>query len=258
MKLLIQIIAVALTFFVALTAIASERVEQEYVIKDVLEVQASSGVRLERIQGETESLKLKTSAELLKHVHVDLTDGKLTLTVEKKFSDPFSWMSKDDVVFSLAIKNLQLIGLSGGVDAKVGKITLPALTIKSSGGADSIFTNLNVKDLSIEASGGSDIKVDTLSSETVRLQISGGSDFNIRQKGTTNSLAINAGGGSNCNAKNLDSFNADVIAGGASDVEVNASKTLKVNAGGASDIDYYGNPQITSHINGASDLTAHK
>jgi len=256
MKLLTQVTALILPLVFALNASANETIEREYTIKDVREVRVSSGINLELTQGDTESLKLKTSAELFKYVRVDLTNDKLSLYVEKEFDDVFSWFNSDEVFFTLVVKNPELVDFSGGVDAKVGELHLPNLTVKTSGGTDADFANLDIKQITIEASGGSDVDVSRIISETVRVNVSGGSDFELKENGTTNLLIINASGGSDFKAKKLDSLNAEVIAGGASDVDVKASKTLKVNAGGASDVNYYGNPQVTSDVGGASDVTA--
>ena len=256
MKLLTRVTAVVLPMIFALNTSANEIIEREYTIKDVNEVRVSSGINLVLTQGNTESLNLKTSAELLKYVRVDLTNNKLSLNVEKKFSEVSSWFNFDDVVFTLVVQNLELIDFSGGVDAKVGDLNLSELTVKTSGGSDADFTNLNVKEINIEASGGSDVDVAGITSETVRVNVSGGSDFELKDSGTTHRLFVNASGGSDFKAKKLDSLDVEVIAGGASDVDVKASKTLKVNAGGASDVNYYGNPQVTSDIGGASDVTA--
>ncbi len=258
MKLITQITTSIATLLLALNTSASERIERDYPIQDVLEVQVSSGIKLELTQGVTESLKLKTSADMLKQIHVDLTNNTLSLRVEKKLLDVTTWFNQGEVVFTLVVKNLKSMELSGGVDARIGNLSLVALSTKASGGTDVNFAQLNVKELSIEASGGSSVKVKNATSESVRLNVSGGSDFEFENSGTTNLLMINASGGSNCKAKKLDSITADVIAGGAADVDVRASRSLTVNAGGASDINYYGNPQVSSSIGGASNLTAKK
>jgi len=246
----------AITLLLALNVSASEIVEHEYTVSDVLEVQVSSGIRLELTQGATESLKLKAPARMLKQIHVDLTNHKLRLSAEKDFVDLFTWLDGEEIVFTLVTKNLQLIDVSGGVEANIGNLKLDALTIKNSGGSESNFSSLDVKELKIETSGGADVSVKKITSDNLNINVSGGSDFELENAGTTNSLMINASGGSDCDAKNLSSVTAEVIAGGAADVDVRASKTLKVSAGGTSDIRYYGNPQVTSNIGGASTLSA--
>jgi hypothetical protein len=256
MKLLTRMTAIVLPLAFALNASANDAIEREYTINEVRKVRVSSGINLKLTQGDTESLKLQTSDELLKYVRVDLTNNTLSLNVEKKFSDASFWFNSDEVIFTLVVKNLELVDFSGGVDAKVGTLNLPSLAVKASGGTDADFANLNVKEITIEASGGSDVDVARITSETVRVNVSGGSDFELKESGTTQLLIVNASGGGDFKAKKLDSLNAEVIAGGASDVDVKASRTLKVNAGGASDVNYYGNPQVTSDIGGASDLNA--
>jgi hypothetical protein len=258
MKLITQITAAVATLLLALNASASERIERDYAVKDVLEVEVTSGIKLELTQGETESLKLKTSADMLKQIHVDLTNNKLSLRVEKKLIDITTWFNQGEVVFTLALKNFHSMQLAGGVDARIGNLNLAALSIKASGGTDVNFAQLQVKELSIEASGGSDVEAASITSDTVRINVSGGSGFKLKDSGKTNLLNISASGGSGCKAKKLESITAEVIAGGGSDVDVQASRTLKVNAGGASDIHYYGNPQVNSSIGGASHLNAHQ
>lgn len=256
MKLFVYLIVIASSFLLALGASASDIVERDYTVNNVLEVHAGSGIKLDLTQGSQETLRLKAPASLLKYIHVDLTDNKLRLSVEREFSNVSSWLNQGQIIFTLVVKDLQLLDLSGGVDATVGPLHSGKLTIKNSGGTESTFAGLHVKEINIEASGGSDISVRTLKSDSVRLNISGGSDFDLEDSGTTNLLTIDCSGGSDCNAKKLASNTAEVTAGGASDVDVNVSSRLNVRAGGASDVNYYGKPQVTSDIGGASDLTA--
>ena len=258
MKLITQITASIATLLIALNTSASERIERDYAIKDVLEVQVSSGIKLELTQGDTESLKLKTSQDMLKQIHVDLTGNKLSLRVEKKLIDVSTWFSQGEVVFTLVLKNIRTMELTGGVDARIGNLNLDALAIKAFGGTDAIFSKLNVKQLSIEAAGGTDIKAAAINSETVSINVSGGAGFELKDSGTTNKLTINSTGGSECKAKKLESLNAEVTAVGGANVDVKATTSLKVTASGAAGVNYYGNPQITSDIKGASQLSAHK
>src|SRR4051812_19026984 len=185
MKLLIQMALVLLPLALSSNANARNLIEQDYPVKDVREVHVSSGIKLKLTQGDTESLRLKAPAEMLKQIHVDLTNNTLRLSVEKKFSDISTWFTWDEVVFTLAVKNLHMLDLSGGVDADIGNLTLDTLKIKASGGSDSHFESLNAKEIDVEASGGSDVKIKTTASESVRLNVSGGSDFEVEDNGTT-------------------------------------------------------------------------
>jgi len=253
MKLISLASAIFASLLFSVVTKADDVVEQSYTIKDVLEVHASSGIKLELTQGDTESLNLKAPAKVFKQIHVDQTDHKLSLKIDTNI---FHLSGKEQIVFTLKVKNLQLLDLSGGVEANIGKLTLDKLIIKSSGGSEAEFANLQVKDLNIDTSGGAEVNLGTIKSEKVNLVLSGGSELDVKSSGSTNSLTINTGGGSECKAEKLSSETAEVVAGGASEIQVRASKTLKVTAGGASSVDYYGKPTVNSNVGGASDLSA--
>jgi len=256
MKLISLASAVFASLLFSVGTNADDIVEQSYTIKDVLEVHASSGIKLELAQGDTESLTLKAPAKVFKQIHVDQTDQKLSLKIDTGINNIFHLSGKEQIIFTLKVKNLQLLDLSGGVEANIGKLTLDKLIIKSSGGSEAEFANLQIKDLNIDASGGAEVNLGTIKSEKLNLVLSGGSELDVKSSGSTNFLTINAGGGSECKAEKLSSETAEVIAGGASEIQVRASKTLKVSAGGASSVDYYGKPTVSSNVGGASELSA--
>lgn len=254
MKLFIYMFITVLGFCVAASASAGQVAEQVYDINDVRELYAGSGLSLDISQGNTESLRVKASSAMLKRVHVDLTDHKLSLSVDHSLRDAFEWSNKNEVIVVLVVKNLNQLDLSGGVEAKIGKLNLEKLIVKNSGGSETDFENLQVKDISIDASGGASINVGVMNSEKVSVQLSGGSEFTIDDSSATNFLTIEAGGGSEYKAKELLSQAADVRAGGAAEVDLSVEKTLKVSAGGASSVNYYGKPRVISDIGGASEL----
>lgn len=255
MKSFIYPVVTALVFCVAAGANAEQLVEQTYDISDVQELYASSGISLEVTQAGSESLSVKTSSTNLKRVHVDLTNHKLSLSIDNGLSQAFHWFDKNEVIFLVVVKNLNQLELSGGVDAKVGKLDLEKLIIKNSGGSETHFNSLQVKDIAIDISGGASVNVGVMNSEKVKVQLSGGSEFKVDDSSTTNFLTIDAGGGSEYKAKKLVSQAAEVRAGGAAEVDLSVAKTLKVNAGGASNVNYYGKPSVISDIGGASELT---
>ena len=256
MKSFKYILVSALLFCAAVNARAEQLSEQTYDIRDVRELYAASGLALEITQGDTESLRVSASPNIMKRVHVDVTNHKLSLSVDNGLSHGFNWFGKSQVTFFIVIKDLAQLELSGGVEAKIGKLKLEKLIVKSSGGSEANFENLQIKDIFIDTSGGASVNLGVINSEKVKVQLSGGSEFNVNESGATNFLTIEAGGGSEYKAKKLLSQAAEVRAGGAAEVDLSVEKTLSVNAGGASSVNYHGKPSVISDIGGASELTA--
>ncbi len=126
-------------------------------------------------------------------------------------------------------------------------ITIPEIQkITLSGAADlEAIGVLNAKDLQIVQSGAADIKLN-LQAETISIQSSGASETSL--SGAVTNLNLNIQGASEVDADKLQAQHVDVVAAGASDIEIYATQTLAVQAMGASKVEYHGNPTLTKNI----------
>ncbi len=135
-------------------------------------------------------------------------------------------------------------------------ITIPEIQkITLSGAADLETVGvLNAKDLQIVQSGAADIKLN-LQAETISIQSSGASETSL--SGAVTNLNLNIQGASEVDADKLQAQHVDVVAAGASDIEIYAAQTLAVQAMGASKVEYHGNPTITKNITAGMSVVRH-
>lgn len=115
---------------------------------------------------------------------------------------------------------------------------------------------------SLVASGGCNVySDDVIRSSRFKLVLSGGCDFtgkvdvdaldvnqsggtDIRINGRASKANIHASGGSDFKGANLVTEVANLVASGASDIDITANKEISASASGASDITYRGQPQV--------------
>lgn len=190
-------------------------------IKNVSSVTVSSGIDLYLTQGNSESLDIKSSEDLLKNVVVEQNGGNLTIKVK----DGLNWgnmFRNQSIKAYLNFKTLNALTASGGSDVySQNQIKADKFSIRSSGGSD-VKLKLVCTDIQIQSSGGSDVKL-TGKAENMVLQTSGGSDVN---------------------AYEFPVAYAKVSASGGSDANVNVTKGLEAGASGGSDVHYKGNASL--------------
>ncbi|MET3114265.1 hypothetical protein AAKU52_001999 [Pedobacter sp. CG_S7] len=194
------------------------------MVQNVNEINVSSDIDLYLSQGNTESVKIMTSGELLKNVLIEKNGTQLTI----KYKDNVSW---------------ELIFRGQKIKAYVSYKSLYA--ISASGGSD-VYTQNTIKTprLNINASGGSDMRLD-LMTQDLQVQASGGADVDLKGKATN--MSIHSSGGSDINAFNFIVENARVKSSGGSDVQIHVTKALEASASGGSDITFKGNASLKNN-----------
>lgn len=257
-KSLLGVVAIcAAELLMVVNVHAEDLVAQAYPVSGVTGVQVGGGAFLEISQGDTESLTVETTPEIMKRVKVDLTDHLLTLSVKHE-GKIFNWFNNNNekVRFILQVKQLSLMDLSGAVQATMGNYRGEKIVLKSSGASRANFANLQINHLQLDGSGASNIEIQTLTSQKMYIDLSGASNFKVEKSGKTNELKVGASGASNYHGQQLIAAIADVDASGASTIDLRVNETLKAEASGASNINYYGAAKVTSSATGASHVNA--
>jgi hypothetical protein len=255
----LPLLAIAAAFIFTITANAEPIIAQSYPITSLQELSAGDGVNLVITQGETESLRVETTAEVMKRVKVDLTNHRLTLAVKNEGGSFTHWFGthNDKVKFFLQVKRINVLDLSGAASATMGSYRGEKLEVKLSGAAEMYFNDLQVTDIGFELSGAADAEIKILNSQKANVNLSGASNFEVEKSGTVNELIVVASGASNYESEPLSVNHADVQASGASNIEIRATETLKAGATGSSNIDHYGSAKVTANANGASEIDGH-
>jgi hypothetical protein len=256
----IRTLILVLATLCAIDSQADDLIAQTYPISEVTGISASGDALVEITQGDSESLQVQASAEVMKRVKVDLTDHLLTLTIKNKSGTYLGWFGygKDKVKFILQVKTLRFLELTGAVQSTIGNFSGDDLTVKNSGAAQTHFSHVQAANVRVNFSGASKLDIEKLNSEKIDVGLSGASEFDIKQPSTAKKLMIEASGASNFRGKLLVTKNAVASASGASNIDVYATETLTLSASGASTIDYFGSAKVSSESSGASDINGHQ
>lgn len=183
--------------------------------------------------GNSTSLEIKSTHDVLKYVTTEVVNGTLVIKLEKE-QQKWGGQEKKRIDIAISKSNLSAIRASGAVDVYgLGTIT--------------------AGDLVLQASGASDVKIKAQVSGELTCNASGSSDIEL--KGTGNTATVKASGSSDVEMKHFVLNSAKVMVSGASDVSVNATEYLDLSASGSSDVKYYGEPKkVDVKKSGASDI----
>jgi len=242
---------------------ADDVIAQAYDIKDVSELVVSGGGRVEIVQGQTETLRVEATQEVMDRVRVDLSGGTLDLSVKHTASKGLNLFDlfkqgKGEVRYVLQLKKLNYLGLSGASRATIGNWVGGDMKVHVSGAGAANFSNLRGNDLFIELTGASNSQVQTLVANKLTFELSGAANMDVKSTSQASFLKIGASGASNFWGKLLKVTEADIQASGASNIDLQVTESLKANASGASNIRYLGQPKIDRHTSGASHVKAMK
>jgi len=139
-------------------------------------------------------------------------------------------------------KNISRQHTSKGETLKVYVNYKTLQAITASGGSD-VYGQNALKTNSLKIQASGGSDIKMeIAAKDLELNVSGGSDANL--KGTVTNMNIQSSGGSDVDALNLISEYAKVTASGGSDANVHVTKGLEASASGGSDINYKGDPAV--------------
>ncbi len=193
-------------------------------VSDVERISLEDYGELTIIQGNTESLTVEADDNLLPYIRTYMQGRELVLEVK----DGYSFDTDDKIRYTLTVKNINRISLSGA-----GNVA---------------SESLKIGDLTIEISGSGNVSIADLQAEDLVTRTSGSGNFNLKGKVDTQNVTINGAG--NYTAGDLECNSADVTISGAGNVEVWAVDKLDVRVTGIGNVNYYGNPTVSQSITG--------
>ncbi|MFB9294675.1 head GIN domain-containing protein [Persicitalea jodogahamensis] len=196
-------------------------------IREVRAVKVNKGIDLYIRQGDNEKLTLEADENLLKYFVSDVSNGTLTLTIDKTF------VQAKTLKAYLTVRSLERLESSGGSDVySEGVLRAEKMICQASGGSD-VRLELDVKNMTINTSGGADAYL----------------------KGLASQLQVSASGGSDIKARDLRADVVKATASGGADVHVFADLRLTARASGAGSVYYYGDPQeVNQSSSGGGDV----
>ncbi len=182
-------------------------------------------------QGEVESLTIEATPELLEKIRSDVQDRTLIIGV-RSWLDRIFAPFEHRVRYTLLVKNLSAIKISGSIQAQAA--------------------SLSAKDFAIETSGSSEMRIDELTAETLTVTSSGSSDF--RLAGRVQSQDVRISGAGKIQAEGLESQKARVHISGSGHTVLWVNEELEVRISGAGTVEYKGSPQVKQSISGVGNV----
>ncbi len=179
------------------------------------------------IQGATESLKIEAEDNIMDKIVTTVKSGQLYIGFERENWQDLVNPTKG-IKFTLTVKNLNSIELSGA-----GSITAPSFK------ADK---------LTIQVGGGGGINLAKLEAASITVNMSGAG--NVELKGKVTDLSATLSGVGNFACGDLQVVNAKVNVTGAGGSTIWARDNLNVSITGAGSVGYYGTPKLIKTVTG--------
>ena len=178
-------------------------------------------------QGAAEGLTIEGEDNILPKIITEVRSGILYIGFDRE-----NWQDMvrptRNLVFTLKVKNLNSLDLSG-----LGNVTMPKLS------ADA---------LSVKVSGAGGVKIAQISAKTVTSAMSGAGNVDLAGKITSQTLTLTGLG--NYSVGDLESQTGSISLSGAGGATVWAKDALNVKISGAGTVSYYGSPKVTKDISG--------
>lgn len=204
-------------------------VSEERPVQDFTRVMMAGVGRLEITQGSEEKLVVEADEAILPHLITRVENGTLILG-ETKPGTIFTNM--EDITYTLTVKTLEGISLSGLGDVQSKPLTATRMEI--------------------QVSGSGNIEIEDLQAETLTVQISGLGSARVAGKVTRQEVSISGSG--DYDAPDLESEDMIATISGLGGMDVWVKTTLKATISGSGNISYFGSPSVTSDISGLGSL----
>jgi hypothetical protein len=195
------------------------------VVSETREVSGFTGIDMRTVgrvvisQGETESLAVSGSDNVVPLVITSVENGVLVIDMEKDYFVT-NMHGANVLTFTIGVKDLGALTVSGAGDVKMDGLTASRLKVTMSGAGRIDFSGLSLDSLSLTLSGAGDV---TLSGEA-------------------SSAAILLSGAGNIDAADFKVQTADIDLQGLGNATLWVTGKLTGSISGAGNIEYYGNP----------------
>ena len=178
-------------------------------------------------QGDSESLTIKGSDNIVPLVQTSVSNGVLIIKMEKKVS--IVGLTPENVLtFTISVKDLTSLDVSGAGDFEMD--------------------SLDTTDLAIDMSGAGRIAFNDLTAESLTLDLSGAGGVELAGEVTKATIDLSGAGG--VDAPDLKIQTAEVNISGLGGATIWVTDQLTGEISGAGGVSYYGNPQTDTSVSG--------
>lgn len=245
-------IALLLLLWQPLLASADDKNTRAFALENITHINLRGSGQMLLAQGEQEALAITATDEVMKDVEIHQKDGTLYLNTRSTGWRWFDWDDRDEVIFTITLKQLERLTLTGAGQVKSGDWSGDTLHIEVTGAGHMNMGKLQVKQLTLNLTGASHMNIDQLQGDELRADLTGASHLTFKQPGEVNRQQVNLAGASHYNAAPLKTRVTRTSLAGASNADVYATETLEIEASGASNVSYYGTSQARTNVSGIS------
>jgi hypothetical protein len=179
------------------------------------------------IQGDKESVNISGSDNLVPEITTSVNNG--TLIIKNKDNITVTSLTSENMLtFTIVVKDLTSLSVSGAGDVQVETLSTPSL--------------------SLNLSGAGRVQQNQVTTDILDINISGLGGFDITGQAAQATITISGAG--SVNASDLMVKTANVTISGLGGATVWVTDQLTGNISGAGDISYYGNPQTQTERSG--------
>ncbi len=181
-------------------------------------------------QGDEESLTIQGPNNILRNITTEVVGGTLYIDADRGvLSDSFT-----KVTYTLTVKNLTEISLSGA-----GSITVDSL---------------DSDHLDVTLTGAGSIDIHSLNTQNLTVLLNSAGSIEISGNAIDQSIVLSGLG--SYNGSDLQSRTAKVVMSGAGSAEVWVTNMLNIVVSGVGSVSYYGNPIVSQNISGLGSVNS--
>jgi hypothetical protein len=182
-------------------------------------------------QGDQESLKIEAPRDYLRYITAEVENGVLVIGTRRGFfGAPIQ-----HVTYTLTVKDLEKVSLSGAAALKIFKLD-----------ADQLEVNL---------SGAGSVEIDELTADNLKVNLTSAGAIVVA--GEVNNQDITISGVGSYEAGDLRSNTTDILLTGAGSAVVWVEDALDVNVTGIGSVSYFGNhPTVQQNVSGLGSINS--
>ncbi len=179
------------------------------------------------IAGDKESLNISGPDNLVPEIITTVSNGTLTIKTKNNITVP-SLNSENMLTFTIVVKELTSLAISGAGDVQVETLSTPSMVLAMSGAGR--------------------VQMSQLTTDSLELNLSGAGGLEI--KGAASEATINISGAGGVNAPDLKIQTANITISGLGSVTLWVTDLLTGEISGAGSVSYYGSPQANTTSSG--------
>jgi len=194
-------------------------------------------------------LEITTDENIFSLLKVGVSDGKLTIQVEKG-----NKISPTKFVVKASSSALAYLKATGSVDVVINSaLKGDKLNCEISGASDVLLKGkVNYSDIKLQVSGSGDFVTHDLNCNRIEVMVSGSGDIDLKGKADTGNFR--ASGSGDIKGFGFIVNTLDARASGSGDIKAHAKESLSAAASGSGDIQYKGNPKVDSKVSGSGTI----